>query len=774
MNAVIMAGGEGTRLRPITCGIPKPLVPLCSKPVLEYILELLAKHGCSHATMTLMYLGKKIEEYFGEEPYEGITLRYSYETTPLGTAGSVKNAVRSASEPLLIISGDAMCDFDLTSAMAYHMQKGAAATLIVKKVADPREYGLVQTDSSGRIVGFAEKPPLSHCVTDLANTGIYILSPSVLDLIDSGKSVDFASDVFPQMLRQGMPIFAYEDAGYWCDIGDIISYQQCQKDMLAGRVQCRMPAENLGGIYSNTDLSQLRCHIVPPVFIGKNVVIGENTLIDSGTVIGNNVTIGKNCKIRGGILHDYSYISDMVTCNEAVVCKNGAMKLKSAAFEHAVMGEGAILGEESCLQGGIKLWNQKTTAPGITVREDIKYGFARNIIIDDDGISGETNIAITPELMTRIGASIGSLKIGSTVGIACNHTKSGVALKQALAAGIVSSGSNVFDFGEEIETEYDFCLHKSRADFGIYIESNIITNVMMTEKCGIPMMRNLERKLESAINRCEYKKSGWNDFGIMINMAGLKKLYQFSLLKEIGGDLQDMSAQVKSSNSRVCELLTDTLKKLGCGTRSGISLMISPDGKQVSAYTPETGYLFPEKVLSLICLSEFLNGKDVVIPYEAPAAIEKLAEQYGRKAYRYYSSPCDSSDEDARKMAADSVFLRDGLVMAVKLLFFLKKRRMTLAESCRLLPEFETASRLIGIRGNSAAIMRQFHSETTGIGEGISISDERGRVLIRPVKSGKGIMLYAESVRSETASELCDFYEHKIKDSEEKNGKEMQ
>lgn len=133
--------------------------------------------------------------------------------------------------------------------------------------------------------------------------------------------------------------------------------------------------------------------------------------------------------------------------------------------------------------------------------------------------------------------------------------------------------------------------------------------------------------------------------------------------------------------------------------------------------------------------------------------------------------PCDSSDEDARKMAADSVFLRDGLVMAVKLLFFLKKRRMTLAESAACSPEFETASRLIGIRGNSAAIMRQFHSETTGIGEGISISDERGRVLIRPV-NGKGIMLYAESVRSETASELCDFYEHKIKDSEEKNGKE--
>ena len=151
LKAVIMAGGEGTRLRPITCSMPKPLVPLCGKPVLCYILELLRQHGCEGAVMTLLYLGHQIEAQFPEREYLGIPLGFCYEEHPLGTAGSVKNAMPSSAEPILVISGDAMCDFDLTAAMEYHRAKRAAATLVVKRVADPREYGLVSRAADGRI-----------------------------------------------------------------------------------------------------------------------------------------------------------------------------------------------------------------------------------------------------------------------------------------------------------------------------------------------------------------------------------------------------------------------------------------------------------------------------------------------------------------------------------------------------------------------------------------------------------------------------------------------
>ena len=766
MKAVIMAGGEGSRLRPITCSVPKPLVPLCGKPVLGYILELLKKHGCDGAALTLYYLGRQVEERFPEQSYLNIPLRFCYEDKPLGTAGSVKNAVSAVSEPLLIISGDAMCDFDLTAAMAFHQQCRAAVTLIVQKVEDPREYGLVNCQEDGRITGFLEKPPYSHCNTDLANTGVYILSPEVLELIPKGENMDFAADLFPLLLQKGMPLYAYEDGGYWCDIGDIRSYLRCQRDMLEGKVECTLPASGENGIYSNTDLSGLHCRLEAPVFIGAGVTIGENSIITGGTVIGDHVTVGANVKLRGSVIHEGCYIGNGAVCNEAILCKNAKMHRSSAAYECTVLGEEAVLGEESTLSAGARLWTKKEAAAGTIVSGDIKYGTARSIVIDDDGISGETNVTITPELMIKIGASVGSLKSGATVGISCNRTKAGSALKQALAAGIVSSGANALDFGETSGAEYDFCLHKSGADFGVYIDSNIITNVMMTEKCGMPMMRGLERKLEGLLNRSEYKKADWNSFGVNMDLSGLRQLYQPTILSESGCDLQGMSVQTKSADSQVQETLNGILKRLGCGTRGDhLTLILSPDGRRLSAYTKESGYVFPEKVLCLVCLSEFLNCNDVAVPYETPLALEQLAEHYGRRVMRYYACPCDGADKEAREAVSRKILLRDGIVVAIKLLSFLKERGMTLSEACRLLPEFETASRLIGIHTSPAALMKHFGTAQE-LGEGISVESEDGRVLLRPLKSGRGIMLFAESVRSETAAELCDFYEKKIRDTE--------
>lgn len=204
MKAVIMAGGEGTRLRPLTCNMPKPLAPLCGKPVAFYILELLKKHGFTEAVFTLRYLGEKLEESFGDNSYKGMELSFRYEKTPLGTAGSVKNA--AGSEEVLVISGDAMCDFDLTAAMEFHKRRNSWATVIVKKVPDPREYGLVQTDNDGRILGFLEKPSYEGCVTDLANTGVYILSKEVMEKLSRDRPLDFAKDVFPVFLRENITL----------------------------------------------------------------------------------------------------------------------------------------------------------------------------------------------------------------------------------------------------------------------------------------------------------------------------------------------------------------------------------------------------------------------------------------------------------------------------------------------------------------------------------------------------------------------------------------
>ena len=238
MKAVIMAGGEGSRLRPLTCTMPKPMVKLCGRPVSEYILDLLSKHNCTDAIFTLRYLGSQIEDHFDSGRYNGINLDFSYEDTPLGTAGCVKKAAKlwelKDGENFIVISGDAMCDFNLSAAMSFHIESGADATLITSRVEDPREYGCV-ISKNGFVSGFSEKPSYTGAVSDYVNTGVYILSNKILELIPENTMWDFSQNVFPQMLKSGMKLASYEEKGYWCDIGDFTSYKRCQRDMLRDR-----------------------------------------------------------------------------------------------------------------------------------------------------------------------------------------------------------------------------------------------------------------------------------------------------------------------------------------------------------------------------------------------------------------------------------------------------------------------------------------------------------------------------------------------------------
>ncbi len=221
MKAVIMAGGEGTRLRPVTCGIPKPMVPVLNKPVMEYTLELLKEHNITEVAATLAYFPAVITDYFGDGGDFGIKLKYYIEHTPLGTGGSVKNAEDFLSDTFIIISGDALTDIDLERAVKFHREKSSKATLVLKRVSVPLEYGVVITDENGKITSFMEKPSWGEVFSDTINTGIYILEPEVLDYYKKGDNFDFSKDLFPKLLNDNIPMYGYVTKDYWNDIGDL-------------------------------------------------------------------------------------------------------------------------------------------------------------------------------------------------------------------------------------------------------------------------------------------------------------------------------------------------------------------------------------------------------------------------------------------------------------------------------------------------------------------------------------------------------------------------
>jgi mannose-1-phosphate guanylyltransferase/phosphomannomutase len=237
VKAIILAGGFGTRLHPFTLKYPKPMIPLAKKPVLAHILNLLKYYHFSEVVITIQYLAEQIQNYFGNGCSLGLTLRYAVEEKPLGTAGSIKNAQPFLDkEPFLVISGDIVTDIDLSQAIDFHRQKQALATVVLKHVANPQEYGVVVTDQSGRIRQYLEKPDRQPIISNKVNTGIYILESEIFDYMEPNKAYDFSYDIFPLMVKQNAPLFGYLANGYWRDIGTMQSYRQAEADVLAGKM----------------------------------------------------------------------------------------------------------------------------------------------------------------------------------------------------------------------------------------------------------------------------------------------------------------------------------------------------------------------------------------------------------------------------------------------------------------------------------------------------------------------------------------------------------
>ena len=237
MKAVIMAGGEGTRLRPQTSNLPKPMLPLVGRPMMEHIVSLLRRHGITDIVVTVAFLPNAIRSYFGNGSELGVRMVYATEETPLGTAGSVRNARDELTERFLVISGDVLTDINLTSMIEFHEKNGALATLALCAVENPLEFGIVITREDGSIERFLEKPGWGQVFSDTINTGIYVLEPEIFDVIPEGRAVDFSSEVFPAVLEAGAPLFGYVADGYWEDVGTTAAYLKAHEDILDGKVE---------------------------------------------------------------------------------------------------------------------------------------------------------------------------------------------------------------------------------------------------------------------------------------------------------------------------------------------------------------------------------------------------------------------------------------------------------------------------------------------------------------------------------------------------------
>ncbi|NUN68276.1 MAG: NTP transferase domain-containing protein [Bacteroidetes bacterium] len=448
MKAVIMSGGFGTRLRPLTCNIPKPMVPMMNKPMMQHIVDLLKRHGITDIVSTLFYQPDIITGYFGDGQKFGIRMQYRKAEADYGTAGSVRNAADFLDERFIIISGDVLTDFDLTKAIQFHEEKKAKATLVLTRATNPLAFGVVITDSGGKITRFLEKPSWGEVFSDTINTGIYIIEPEVLKLIPYQKEFDFSKNLFPAMLEQDMGLYGYIAEGYWRDVGNLNEYQEAHLDALDDGVKLQHEGTVVGSAYvgPNSVIDTAPENIQGTVLVGRNCRIGRNVRIIK-SVIGNDCVIEDGAVIRNSVIWSDTKIGKGAELTSCVVAKWCTIGDHAVISDNVYISDKCLIGKEARLAPNIKLWPEKEVEDGAVLTRSLVWEDKwLKDLFTDARITGLSNIEMNPEFGAKIGAAFGGL-VGKGKTILMSRDSDNVSrmMGRAIMCGLMSAGVDAGD-----------------------------------------------------------------------------------------------------------------------------------------------------------------------------------------------------------------------------------------------------------------------------------------------------------------------------------------
>ncbi len=755
MKAVIMAGGEGRRLRPLTCTLPKPMAKILGKPIIEYIFDLLCAGGITRAAVTLGYLPHMIENAY-ENGYKSLRLDFVREDEPLGTAGSVKNAASGFDEPFFVISGDALCNFDLKKIMAYHKASGAKVTVVATEEPDPREYGIIKVDKENRVVGFVEKPSWNQAVSNLANTGVYVINPECLELIPKGRPYDFAADLFREMLEKNMPIYCYHTEDYWCDVGNIEAYLKCQRDAFDGRIK-PLSGETAKNIYAEKDLPAGDYSIIPPVYIGRDAEIGDGAVIGPYAVVDSGCSIGSNSRVRYSVIHENSCLAANTAVTGALVCSGAALRSRCSMFENSVAGSGCVIGEDACVRPGVCIWPGKLVGKGATVASNLKYGNVRAEYFSGGSVNEKNGVRLNAETCVRLGQAVGSAGGCRRIAVGDCGTESSGIMRLALTAGLAQTGAAVWNLGECFEAQLNYVVNYCGLDAGIFAFSGEERYVSLCAGGGLSAPRSLERQIEAAVSKGEFRECGESELVEPANMSEVKKLYTQGLMTQAPDGLKGVSAVFECENEKIRNLVSSCAVRLGAELKGKLIFRISADGTKLSAVSGQDCAEY-DSLLALCCLDEMKKGRDVAVPYDAPQFLDSLAEECGKRVYRYLSTPADGSDMRARQLAAKQPFVRDGLFLAIRILAMMRERNCGFADLLSELPQKFISKRNVRISFSPSYLISLAGEKSLGVRndfEGIKIIRDEGRVLVIPDRFGETVRILAETDSMESAEELC-------------------
>lgn len=824
MKAVVMAGGFGTRIQPLTNSIPKPMLPVINKPMMEHIIWKLKAAGITDIIVLLYFKPEVIQNYFKDGRDFGVSITYILPDDDYGTAGAVKKAQRYIDERFIVVSGDLVTDFDFNEIIGFHNAVSSKLTITLTSVEDPLQFGVVITDKEGKILRFLEKPGWGEVFSDTINTGIYVIEPEILDYIPPNIPFDFSKDLFPKLMKEGITLYGYNAKGYWRDVGNPESYREVNKEILESKIKFVFEGEKVefpsGVAYTKSQLPN-------SINIEGVVVIDQGVEIDEGVSL-RNCVIGKNTKILSGTKLSNSVvwwdceIGRECVFDNAVICNKVLVKDRVKAEKGVIIAEGTEIDSNVLIEKDVVIYPNKHIEENAIVSSNLIWGDKfKSSIFEGSKVSGRTNIELSNEMAAKLAAAFGSIiPKGKKVLMSRDYHRASRMLKRSFLGGLLSTGLDVVDLKLVPLPVMRYMLANGDYAAGVHFrqspENPSNTEILFFDSDGLPVDTNTEKSVERLFFRENFRRVNYSEIGEIKEDSGAIKSYKDRFLSLIDTQLIKSSQQkiiVDLLNGSTSTTYPDIINTIGLDNiilgsyfdekklsqvhqvyrkstseiagiiqvlKKDIGFVIYPNGQRLILVTDDGKVLdYLTTILVMLYLIDKTVNRQVKVylPVYVPEYMDHLLDNIiiergktiGLKAsflkdYYFYANL------EGNYCFTEMSLSFDGMFASVKLLEMLAKLSVKVSEVVKAIPKFYFSYSIVtcpvSMKGR---IMRKATEEAIGkkasFVDGVKIyEDDRTWALVIPDQYGDSVHLYVSSDKKEKGQQVLDYYSKKVKE----------
>jgi len=823
MKAVVMAGGFGTRIQPLTNSIPKPMLPILNKPMMEHIIKKLKSVGITEIVVLLYFKPEIIQNYFKDGSDLGIKINYVLPDDDYGTAGAVKKAQKYLDEKFIVVSGDLVTDFDFKEIIGFHDAVNSKLTITLTSVEDPLQFGVVITDKDGKILRFLEKPGWGEVFSDTINTGIYVIEPEILDYIPDNIPFDFSKDLFPKLMKEGIALYGYNAKGYWRDVGNPESYREVNKDILKEKVKIDFEGEKLvypsGVLYTKTKDLPASLEIVGKVVLDENVKLEDNIILEN-VVIGKNCHIGKNTYIKDSVLWWDAKIGSNCRSLNSVICNNNIIENNVKAEYGVIIAEGCEIKDNVAFEKDVIIWPNKLIEEGSIISSNLIWGDKwKSSLFEGGKVSGRTNIELSNEMAAKLAASFGSiLPLGKTILMSRDYHRASRMLKRSFLGGLLGSGLNVIDLKLMPLPVMRFLLSNTDAIGGVHFrqspENPTITEILFYDKDGLLIDTNTEKSIERIFFRESFRRVNYNEIGeikdeplplksykekflSLIDQESIKS-HKFKIIADLLNGatsiiypdivntigIENIILNAYFDEKKLSQISTlhkksaEEISKMVNVLSADIGFVMYPNGQRVVIISDNGEILDNETTILIILylIDKTVNRQvKVYLPVYVPEVMDEMFEniivERGKtiglksnflKDYYFFGNL------EGNYTFTEMSYSFDGMFSSIKILEMLSKTKQKISDIQKIIPnhyfEHKVVSCPINLKGK---MMRKFTEEAIGkdasFVDGVKIFiDKKTWILMIPDQYADSLHLYVNSDKEEKAKAVLDEYIDKI------------